>query len=338
MAKLAPEELVDRIRRIQSAICDRVVEHISHCTAEGLAEVVGEAAEDTLYAIDRVSEAFLREAFARELSADTSYVLVGEGLQDGGETYPEGTREEDAEYRVIVDPIDGTRGLMYDKRSAWILTGVAPNHGPGTTLGHMTAAVQTEIPTRKQYRADVLWAVRGQGARAEALNRLTGERSPLHLRPSGARTLEHGFASFVRFFPGGKEIVASVDEALIEVLIGPVVTGRARSFEDQYISTGGQLYELMAGHDRFVADLRPRLDAVLASRQQALGICCHPYDVCTELIAREMGVCVTDEEGRALDAPLDVTTPVAWVGYANEALRKEVEPELQRVLREHGLL
>ena len=40
-------------------------------------------------------------------------------------------------WRVIVDPIDGTRGLMYQKRSAWILTGVAPNRGPGTSLrGH----------------------------------------------------------------------------------------------------------------------------------------------------------------------------------------------------------
>ena len=65
-------------------------------------------------------------------------------------------------------------------------------------------------------------------------------------------------------------------------------------FEDQYISSGGQLYELMAGHDRFVADLRP-----LFERRRAGGaaLCCHPYDLCTELIARELGVLVTDEQG-----------------------------------------
>ena len=28
-------------------------------------------------------------------------------------------------------------------------------------------------------------------------------------------------------------------------------------FDDQYISTGGQLYELAVGHDLFTADLRP---------------------------------------------------------------------------------
>ena len=59
----------------------------------------------------------------------------------------------------------------------------------------------------------------------------------------------------------------------------------------------------MAGHDRFVADLRP-----LFERRRAGGaaLCCHPYDLCTELIARELGVLVTDEHGRPLAAPLDV--------------------------------
>ena len=61
--------------------------------------------------------------------------------------------------------------------------------------------------------------------------------------------------------------------------------------------TGGQLYELIAGHDRFVADIRPLMDACLARSGQALGICCHPYDLCTELIARELGVIVTDAYG-----------------------------------------
>ena len=53
----------------------------------------------------------------------------------------------------------------------------------------------------------------------------------------------------------------------------------------------------MAGHDRFVADLRP-----LFERRRAGGaaLCCHPYDLCTELIARELGVLVTDEQGSTL--------------------------------------
>jgi hypothetical protein len=118
-------------------------------------------------------------------------------------------------------------------------------------------------------------------------------------------------------------------------VLGPPMPGKAQSFEDQYISTGGQLYELMAGHDRFVADLRA---VVERRRSGGAALCCHPYDLCTELIARELGVAVTDEQGRELSAPLDVASDVAWIGFANVGLRTAVEPHLQRALRRRGLL
>ena len=44
----------------------------------------------------------------------------------------------------------------------------------------------------------------------------------------------------------------------------------------------------MSGHDRFTADIRPLVEPLLAERGLSLGICCHPYDLCTELIAREL--------------------------------------------------
>ncbi len=93
----------------------------------------------------------------------------------------------------------------------------------------------------------------------------------------------------------------------------------------------------MAGHDRFNADLRPNLAGVLQSRGQELGICCHPYDVCTELIARERGVFIARPDGRPLDAPLDTTSPVAWVGYANIHLKELIEPHLHAAMLENGL-
>ena len=141
-----------------------------------------------------------------------------------------------------------------------------------------------------------------------------------------------------RFFPGAREELAAIDEEIVAAALGPVRPGKAHCFEDQYISTGGQLYELMAGHDRFVADLRPLLESVLARRGLALGICCHPYDLATELIAREAGVVVTDPRGAPLDAPLDVEADLAWVGYANQAIRAQVEPLLQAALRRRGLM
>ena len=139
-----------------------------------------------------------------------------------------------------------------------------------------------------------------------------------------------------RFFPGARDELAAIDEEIVRGALGPVEPGKAHCFEDQYLSSGGQLYELMMGHDRFVADLRPLIESVLNGRGLALGICCHPYDVCTELIAREAGVIVTDERGNPLRAPLQVEPDVAWAGYANEAIRREIEPLLHEALKKRG--
>jgi fructose-1,6-bisphosphatase/inositol monophosphatase family enzyme len=83
------------------------------------------------------------------------------------------------------------------------------------------------------------------------------------------------------------------------------------------------------GHDRFVADLRP-----LAFARLGLGgaLTCHPYDICTALIAREAGCVVTTPDGKPLRAPLDTTSAVAWTGYANRALARRIAPVLRRVL------
>jgi fructose-1,6-bisphosphatase/inositol monophosphatase family enzyme len=288
--------------------------------------------------VDRVSEERIVEFFAHEVAPSAPLVLVAEGLEGGSVVLPQGASEDDAVWRIIVDPIDGTRGLMYQKRSAWILTGVAPNRGPATGLRDIVLAVQTEIPLVKQHLLDSLWAFRGRGAHAERLDRLTGETRPLPLRPSGADTIAHGFAMVSRFFPGAREELAAIDEEIVRGALGPVEPGKAHCFEDQYISTGGQLYELAAGHDRFVADLRPLMEKSLAGRGLRLGICCHPYDLAAELIAREAGVVVTDAAGGPLEAPLDVGSEVAWVGYANERIRAQVEPLLQAALRSRGLL
>ena len=306
---------------------------------EELAEVADDDSEgDTIYAVDRVSEEVVVELFEREVAHVAPLVLIAEGIEGGSVTLPRGTLEADAVWRVVVDPIDGTRGLMYQKRSAWVLTGAAPERGTETSLSDIVLAVQTEIPLVKQHLSDALWAVRGRGASGERFNRLTGERRPLTPRPSRATTIRHGFATVARFFPGARDVLAAIDEEVVRGALGPVEPGKAHCFEDQYISTGGQLYELSTGRDRFVADLRPLVESVINSRGETLGICCHPYDLCTELIAREAGVVVTDARGGPLRAPLAVEPEVAWVGYANDHIRREIEPLLREALARRGLL
>jgi hypothetical protein len=329
--------LLTDLRAIHAAIRDAVVAECEASALEQVAAPVAEEGGDTIFAIDRVSENVLLSHF-EQLATRRSFVLIAEGLGETGRiVLPRGTSDAGAEVRIIVDPIDGTRGLMYQKRAAWILTGVAPNRGTATTLADVELAVQTEIPLVKQHLCDALWVSNGVVG-GERLNRLTGTATALAPRPSRATTIAQGYGGLARFFPTGRDILAAIDDGVIERVLGPTPPGRALAFEDQYISTGGQLYELLMGHDRWMADLRPLLDARLRQSGRALGLACHPYDVCTESIARACGVIVMDARGRQLDAPLDVTTDVAWIGFANGAIRDQVWPVLVDKLGEHGLL
>jgi hypothetical protein len=319
-----PQAVVDRLVAFQKIVRDTL---IASRDKQSLAEVSHATAADTIYKIDTEVEPLL-EHFCEEWAKETPLVLISEGLEDehGREaavTFPRGTKEEDALIRVIVDPIDGTRGIMYDKRPAWALAGVAPNKGPGTRLRDIEVAVMSELPTSKMGAADVLWAIKGQGAKGVRVDLKTGGTSPLTLGASRADTIKHGFAAVANFFPGTKVQASELMEHIAQNCIGPADVTKAMVFDDQYISTGGQFYELIIGHDRFTADLRPMFYH-LGNLPE--GLCVHPYDLASMLVAEEAGVLLTDGFGQPLDGPLDCTTSLSWIGYANESLRNQIEP------------
>jgi fructose-1,6-bisphosphatase/inositol monophosphatase family enzyme len=342
MTESIPQEqsefLVESLRRLHERIRADVVDACEKSELTALSAVAREEEGDTIYAVDRISEELLVEFIDREIATHFPVVLVAEGLEQGRVILPRGATESEARFRIIVDPIDGTRCLMYQKRSAWVLTGVALNRGEGTSLSDIELAIQTEIPLVKQNLSDVLWAIRGGGVLAERHDRTNGSRWKISLRPSQSATIAHGYAGIVRFFPGARDELAAIDEEIVIGALGPVRRGKAHCFEDQYASTAGQLYELMSGHDRFIADLRPLMEKRMNERGMSLGICCHPYDLCTEVIAREAGVIVVDVNGQPLSARLDVEPEVSWVGYANQRIREEIEPLLQNALRRRALM
>ena len=181
----------------------------------------------------------------------------------------------------------------------------------------------TELPTSKMGHADVLWAIKGRGPSAVRVDLHDGSDEPLKITPSTADDINHGFISVTDFFPGTKVLAGELAEYLARNLIGPADVTRATIYEDQYISTGGQFYELIVGHDRFNADLRPWFYLI---QNQPAGLCCHPYDCSTWLIAEEAGVVITDGLGRPMDGPLDVTTGIAWAAFANRALQRKWNP------------
>ena len=299
--------------------------------AASFARVAAVTAADTIYQVDRLSEHAIVAWFERHWPRTWPMELVMEGLEGEATTFPRGTPVAKTTWKCILDPIDGTRGLMYDKRPAFILAGLAPQRGARTHLGDIVVAAMTEIPTSKQDRADQLSAVRSGGVVAQRHDLVRGTRRRWTPSPSRARHFEHGFASFARFFPEGKQLLAALEEELWSELGLLGKNGGQRVFDDQYISTGGQLFELIAGHDRMLGDLRPLAYAQLGLSSAAL--CCHPYDICTALIAQEAGCLVELPDGGELKPPLDTTSPVAWIGYANPKLARTVRPVLRRLLR-----
>jgi fructose-1,6-bisphosphatase/inositol monophosphatase family enzyme len=271
-----------------------------------MAVVAGGTAADIMYAVDRVADDTLLEWFEENWPGVR---VVSEGFDEPVVV------GDAAAWTVIVDPVDGTRGLMYDKRSAWCLAAAAPTDG---SLADIVAAAMTELPTVKQGAADQLSASRSGGVTAERLDLARGSTESLAVCPSAATDLEHGFSGVAKFFLPGKAELASLEAELFGRL------GCRQVFDDEYLSTGGQIHELMTGRDRFVADLRPLVDAD--------ALACHPYDVCTSILLVEAGGVVTDPWGMPLDAPLDTMTRVSWVGYANAALAEWIGPVLADVV------
>jgi fructose-1,6-bisphosphatase/inositol monophosphatase family enzyme len=331
-------EVKNRLLRVGELVRDHVLLELRRQSSEALSAVAFHSAADTIYEIDRSVETILLPALQEHLAPLASFVLICEGVNDEQPLpFPANCSIDDCALRIIVDPIDGTRPIMYNKRSAWVLMGVAPNRGAATTLADIELAVQVELPTTRAAVADSLWAIRGQGAFGETVHLTTGERIAFRPQPSRARSIRGGFAMLANFFPMGKDVLASIEQDLAVQLFGDLSNHKTALFTDQYLSSGGQLYELMMGHDRMLADVRARLYERFAREGKATGHACHPYDICTALLAEEAGVFITDGCGRPLSAPLNTTEDVSWIGYANQAIRDEVEPVLQALLERYGL-
>jgi fructose-1,6-bisphosphatase/inositol monophosphatase family enzyme len=296
----------EHVRGLLCALGDHVRGLVVGARGIDMAVIEGQTSADTIYAIDRVADDALVGWFETHWP---DVELVSEGLEEPV------VIGSDPQWTVIVDSIDGTRGLMYDKRPAWCLAAAAPRGG---SLRDVAAAAMTELPTTKQGLADQLSGTRGGGVTAERIDLRDGARAPLAVQPSTATDLEHGFAVVAKFFVPGKVALAQLETELFDRL------GSRAVFDDEYISSGGQLHELIAGHDRFVTDLRPLVDPD--------AFACHPYDICTAMLLEEADGVVTDPYGDPLDVPLDTTSPVAWAGYANRTLADRIGPILAELV------
>jgi len=336
------DQLVDELSALGGQVRDRVIAS-RRWTDEPSCSESGPEAGDVAYDADIEAEKVVHDFFDRAVHLHPVVVITED---KGVVVVPAGASADGARWRVIIDPVDGTRELAWDMRSAWFLAGVAPNKGPSTTLADIEGAVQVEIPPSSQTLSVTMTATREGGTKQmwwdlAARSRVVGPPGPQRpLRASTASTIRGGFAVFVDFFPGNrKEMMAIADEVFEAILLDPPKAGEAAIFNDQYISSGGQMYLLATGRYRCVIDIRADVDRAMGAQGTgSVGLCAHPYDLAAGLIATRLGVVLTDIRGESLSHPLDNVTNCSWVGYANEAIKTQVKGPLIEVLKRHQVI
>src|SRR4028118_79425 len=121
----------DILIEIGEAVCKKVHTSLWEQTVEQRSAIYREGEDDTIYQIDRDVEETLVPILEKNAKILNGIVLIAEGVGENtnGVVLPKGKRAESAALRIIMDPIDGTRGIMYDKRSALFLAAAAPHQG-----------------------------------------------------------------------------------------------------------------------------------------------------------------------------------------------------------------
>ena len=71
------------IKLLHETIRTRVVEECERSSLEQLSAIVGDDKGDTIFAVDRVSEAILIEFFKQEIASKVPIVLIAEGIENG---------------------------------------------------------------------------------------------------------------------------------------------------------------------------------------------------------------------------------------------------------------
>jgi hypothetical protein len=328
MSDDAPSWLCVLLRRMHERIREAVREDLDSKEESFLSGEARHGTGDVSFQIDVRPEEIVEETFGETPEA---VVVICEGL--GRIVFPAQAEESEAAWCVIVDPLDGSREISYQKRSAWVLSGIAPTR-PLPTLADIVWAIQTEVPVTSQTTGVVLTASKGQAAVLESCDLTTGSVAEVKrgLHPSAAASVRGGYAVFADYFAGSHAVTAQLADFVLDRALGPVGPGEALAFNDQYLSTAGCMYLIASGTYRFYADLRPVASRAMARSDRNVGLCAHPYDLCTYLIAQQAGVLITDPAGAPLSYPLVTDADCGWVGYANQSIRHEMETPLRSAI------
>lgn len=325
-------------------LCDalRTRTHAALCAAEAegrlgeLARPHGEGVGDVTFALDLPSEEHIarwsEEVAAREplsvLTEDAGWRHLGPDGKGGVRAL---ASFDHGGPRLVFDPIDGTRNLMADLRSAWTVVAFAPPGAHAPRMSDCTGGIVSELPGTL---AGAFRRIVSDG-RVTTLERLALDgralAAPRRLVVDGDARADHGYFPFFRYQPAQRPAVARLEAAFAARLVQHEGADARSLYDDQYISSAGQLVQLALGRYRLLVDAR----ALVAERLGIAGPTSKPYDLAGALMcARAAGVRVRALAGGELDFPLDATTPVGFAAFVNEPTRARLEPHWHAAMKE----
>jgi fructose-1,6-bisphosphatase/inositol monophosphatase family enzyme len=296
---------------------------------------VRQGAGDVTYAIDECTESVVERWF-REVARGRPLSLLTEdtGWRHLGPDRAGGVAElagfDHGGPRIALDPIDGTRNLMADLRSAWTVVSFARAGAGVPRLRDLTLGIVSEIPDTRAALYRRLSASRGRPCEIE-LRRLDADE-PVRRRELAVdedARVDHGYFPFFRYSPAQRPALARIEARFFELAEEREGAELRHVFDDQYISNAGQLVLLALGTYRTIVDFR----GWLARSLELPAVTSKPYDVAGAIVcARAAGCVVEGPHGAELDFPIDVSTPVDFVGYVNAATRARLAPLLDVAL------
>ncbi|MSR61457.1 MAG: hypothetical protein EXS08_03270 [Planctomycetes bacterium] len=323
--------LCDELRTVTRAA---LLEAEAAGTSAELARPHGMGQGDVTFGLDLPSEARIEEWQREQARREPLSVLTEDaGWRHLGPDGRGGARALDGfdhgGPRIAIDPVDGTRNLMADLRSAWSVVAFAPSGSTQPRLAECSGGIVSEIPgtLAARYRRFV-----SDGERcALTLHALEGGAAlrTQALRVDADDRPDHGYFPFFRYEPAQRPLIARLEADFFARLVREEGAEARAIYDDQYISSAGQLMLLALGRYRMLVDPRE----LVRRRFRLHGVTSKPYDLAGAVVcARAAGVIVTAAEGGALDFPIDATTPVGWAGYANAATQRRLEPHWLRTL------
>jgi hypothetical protein len=333
--------LVDLSRRVRHVARRTVREALERERLQEIARPVGQGAGDVTFGLDAVCEEAIGEWLLEQARMGALSLLTEDaGWRHLGPAEGAGPGEEPVELagfdhggpRIAVDPIDGTRNLMHDLRSAWCVISLA---GPGAgapRFGDLAYGLVSEIPDSRAARYRVLEAVAGGGCTA-GLRGLGDDLvvSDGALFVDDDDRVDGGFFPFFAFHPDMRVQATDLAARFFERIAAQEGARPQDCYDDQLISSGGQLALVALGSYRMVVEARHHLASLRGRPTQT----CKPYDMAgAALCAREAGCVVTGIDGTPLDFPIDTETPVDFVAFHNEGTGARLWPHLATVLED----